>query len=67
MSFCPCCSDLLLRHVRVGQTYLYCHRCRFESLEVSPSLEVGSSQLQSPVPTQPVFKNNRANSASAVV
>ncbi len=33
MANCPVCSDILLRHIRSGQTYWFCRRCRVEILE----------------------------------
>lgn len=30
MPYCPCCSDLLLRHTRSGEVYFYCPHCRQE-------------------------------------
>lgn len=24
---CPCCGDRLLRHVRYGEVYWFCHTC----------------------------------------
>lgn len=35
MADCPLCSDILLRHIRSGQTYWLCRRCRLEILEKS--------------------------------
>ncbi|EKQ68538.1 hypothetical protein OsccyDRAFT_3076 [Leptolyngbyaceae cyanobacterium JSC-12] len=33
MASCPFCSDVLLRHIRSGQAYWLCRRCRTEILE----------------------------------
>lgn len=33
MASCPFCSDILLRHVRSGQSYWLCRRCRTEILD----------------------------------
>ncbi|MDX2231540.1 MAG: hypothetical protein NW220_18025 [Leptolyngbyaceae cyanobacterium bins.349] len=33
MANCPFCSDILLRHIRAGQSYWLCRRCRTEILE----------------------------------
>lgn len=33
MPTCPCCSDVLLRHIRARETYLFCRTCRLEMLE----------------------------------
>jgi ribosomal protein L37AE/L43A len=30
MTECAFCSDTLLRHIRSGQTYWFCRRCRIE-------------------------------------
>lgn len=30
MSTCPCCSNLLLRHIRHGTLYWLCRSCRAE-------------------------------------
>ena len=30
MQYCPCCSDVLLRHARAGQAYRLCQSCRIE-------------------------------------
>ncbi len=35
MATCPLCSDILLRHIRSGQPYWLCRRCRLEILEES--------------------------------
>lgn len=41
MASCPCCSDILLRHVRSRKTYLYCRRCRLEILEAGYGQRLG--------------------------
>ncbi|MBF2027864.1 MAG: hypothetical protein IGS48_14060 [Oscillatoriales cyanobacterium C42_A2020_001] len=33
MANCPFCSDVLLRHIRAGQAYWLCRRCRTEILD----------------------------------
>jgi hypothetical protein len=33
MADCPLCTDVLLRHIRSGQTYWFCRRCRVEITE----------------------------------
>ena len=30
MNNCPCCSSRLLHHIRQGETYWFCSRCRQE-------------------------------------
>lgn len=30
MPICPCCSNLLLRHIRQGTVYWLCRSCRAE-------------------------------------
>jgi hypothetical protein len=37
MATCPVCSDVLLRHIRNGQTYWLCRRCRSEIQEIHVS------------------------------
>ncbi|WP_341530886.1 hypothetical protein WKK05_17400 [Nostoc sp. UHCC 0302] len=27
MNYCPCCSGLLLQHIRSGETYWFCREC----------------------------------------
>lgn len=44
MNSCPCCSDLLLRHVCAGQSYFYCQRCRLELPETVVQAEIGLYQ-----------------------
>ena len=41
---CPCCSDILLRHARSGQSYYLCRRCRFEIPEVTEGEKAGLQQ-----------------------
>lgn len=42
MNYCPCCSNLLLKHIRNSQSYWFCRTCWQEmpviSLSVSASL-----------------------------
>ncbi|MGB3613965.1 MAG: hypothetical protein WBA10_09245 [Elainellaceae cyanobacterium] len=50
MSTCPCCADLLLRHVRRDDTYWFCSSCRQEMPTASKSLgNIGVLHL--PVPS----------------
>jgi DNA-directed RNA polymerase subunit M/transcription elongation factor TFIIS len=39
MNYCPCCSDLLLPHIRASGTYWFCRSCWQEM----PIYEWGSS------------------------
>jgi ribosomal protein L37AE/L43A len=45
MAYCPCCSDILLRHVRSRKTYLYCRRCRLEILEAGYGQQLGYKKV----------------------
>ncbi len=36
MSTCPCCSDVLLRHIRGNEVYWFCRNC----WQQMPALEV---------------------------
>lgn len=47
MSICPCCSNLLLRHIRQGTLYWLCRSCWAEM----PNFEEG----QSTVAPQPIL------------
>jgi ribosomal protein L37AE/L43A len=42
MNYCPCCSNLLLKHIRNSQSYWFCRTCWQEMpvirLSVSTSL-----------------------------
>jgi ribosomal protein L37AE/L43A len=35
MANCPFCSSVLLRHIRSGQVYWFCRRCRTEVLKTN--------------------------------
>ncbi|BAY07535.1 hypothetical protein [Calothrix sp. NIES-2098] len=39
MSYCPCCSDVLLKHIRGSEVYWFCRHCWQEM----PKLELNSS------------------------
>ncbi len=53
MASCPCCSDPLLRHARLGGSYYFCQYCRLEMPEIvalkvglnQPAVEVGIGQV----------------------
>jgi ribosomal protein L37AE/L43A len=48
MNTCPCCSERLIRQIRAGQTYWFCHRCWQDMPALdSYSLGVGSSLQRS--------------------
>lgn len=43
MANCPFCSSVLLRHVRAGQMYWFCRRCRTEVLQTKAHQAVNLS------------------------
>ncbi len=43
MANCPFCSSVLLRHVRAGEMYWFCRRCRTEVLQTKFSQSNNSS------------------------
>ncbi|NJP08179.1 MAG: hypothetical protein HC866_00815 [Leptolyngbyaceae cyanobacterium RU_5_1] len=59
MNPCPFCSDILLRHVRVGQTYWLCRHCRLEILAIdqaSVATLSSAAEISSYSQTQPKVK-----------
>lgn len=53
MVTCPCCSDLLLRHARRGESYYLCQRCRIEvpiKSKITPTFRL-EENLPIPLPT----------------
>ncbi|WP_421656995.1 hypothetical protein [Leptothermofonsia sp. ETS-13] len=65
MANCPLCSDVLLRHVRSGETYWFCRCCRIEILDKTTStngrdrinLQPTSVQAISTSPRPPLTKS----------
>ncbi|EKQ69746.1 hypothetical protein OsccyDRAFT_2391 [Leptolyngbyaceae cyanobacterium JSC-12] len=47
MHRCPCCSEVLLRHVRHGSVYWFCTHCWQEMPDLEIGIEV--SKKRSPI------------------
>lgn len=62
MAFCPICSDLLLRHIHAGHSYLYCQHCRIELPEAleTQKIELGQSQTEM-FPTEVMPRNMKSS------
>lgn len=43
MANCPFCSNVLLRHVRAGEMYWFCRRCRVEVLQTNARQDINLS------------------------
>lgn len=69
MASCPFCSSVLLRHVRSGQMYWFCSRCRTDvlSTDAHPSVAL-STPLDSLVGgSQTHVKLNESSSSSLTI
>ena len=65
MSYCPCCSDLLLQHIRGSEIYWFCRHCWQEmpvwEAKQSSSL---SEQVVEDLPT--IRQHNKKSSATVL-
>ncbi|MFM2062867.1 MAG: hypothetical protein RLZZ507_2537 [Cyanobacteriota bacterium] len=55
MNYCPCCSDLLLKHIRNSQSYWFCRSCWQEMPVINKNL---SSSLVKAI-LNPIPKKNQ--------
>ncbi|MBD2296062.1 hypothetical protein H6G06_21930 [Anabaena sphaerica FACHB-251] len=44
MNYCPCCSDLLLKHIRNSQNYWFCRSCWQEMPVIKINLSVSLAE-----------------------
>ncbi|MCU0533271.1 MAG: hypothetical protein MUD14_05170 [Hydrococcus sp. Prado102] len=62
MSNCPICSGNILRHIRNGRVYWYCHHCFQEvpDFERSPIFETIHYESDGLRQIQPLVSNRRS-------
>jgi hypothetical protein len=63
MNNCPCCSGLLLRHIRGSQVYYFCRNC----WQTMPSLDLPNYNLSTDLVSSLSRKRLRAELGNASV
>ncbi|AFZ03954.1 hypothetical protein [Calothrix sp. PCC 6303] len=63
MNTCPCCSHVLLRHVRGNETYWFCRNCWQEM----PEMNVTRINLEAMTQHKNIARNNRKRPPSKVL